>query len=197
MRNNNDEEYIKLITTFYRKNKRVPTYAEIMEITGYSSRASVFGLISRLIEKNLFKKDNSGRLSPTNFFVNGLYMRPKLGIVEAGFGYDADTIADDSHAIDEYLIDKPEATFLLTVKGESMIEAGIMPGDIVVAERGKEAKNGDIIIAEVDGAWTMKYYRNDAGKITLIPANRTIKPYSPKQSFTISAVVRGLVRKYK
>jgi SOS regulatory protein LexA len=197
MRNNNDEKYIKLITSFYRKNRRIPTYAELMEITGYSSRASVFGLIERLISRNIFQKDSSGRLSPTKQFVSGLFERPKLGIVEAGFGYDADTIADDSHAIDEYLIDKPEATFLLTVKGESMIEAGIRPGDIIVAERGSEAKNGDIIIAEVDGAWTMKYYRNDGGKITLIPANRTIKPYSPKESFTISAVVKGVVRKYK
>ena len=197
MRNNNDEEYIKQVTAFYRKNRRIPTYAELMNITGYSSRASIFGLIKRLIDKNIFQKGSGGRLSPTTHFVNSLFARPKLGIVEAGFGYDADTITDDSHVIDEYLIDKPEATFLLTVKGESMIDAGIRPGDIVVAERGSEAKNGDIIIAEVDGSWTMKYYRNDAGKITLIPANRTIKPYSPKESFTITAVVKGVVRKYK
>lgn len=197
MRNNNDEEYIKLITSFYRKNRRIPTYAELMDITGYSSRASVFGLIARLIERNIFQKDMAGRLSPTSQFVSSLFARPKLGVVEAGFGYDADTITDDSHAIDEYLIDKPEATFLLTVKGESMIDAGIRPGDIVVAERGSEAKNGDIIIAEVDGSWTMKYYRNDGGKITLIPANRTIKPYSPKESFMITAVVKGVIRKYK
>ncbi len=193
MRSNNDNNYIKKIIKFYRANSRMPSYKELMLITGYSSRASVFDFIKRQVENGFLQKDKEGHLSPGfNFFA-----RPKLGIVEAGFGYDADTITDESNAIDNYLIDKPEATFLLTVKGESMIEAGIIPGDIVVAERKSEAKNGDIIIAEVDGSWTMKYYRNDGGKITLIPANRTIKPYSPKESFTISAVVRGVVRKYK
>lgn len=193
MRTNNDEKHIQGITKFYRAHARIPTYAELLALTGYTSRASVFALIARLIERSMLQKDNHGHLAPGP----QLFARPRLGIVEAGFGYDADTIPDEMHAIDNYLIDKPDATFLLTVKGESMKDAGILPGDVVVAERTTEARNGDIIVAEVDGSWTMKYYRNENGKITLIPANRTMKPYSPRESFVIAAIVKGIVRKYK
>lgn len=193
MRPNNDDTHVQKITRFHKSNSRMPTYKELMNITGYKSRASVFDFIERMIARNIITKDKNGHLSPGSSF----FSRPKLGIISASFGYDSNVISDESNAIDDYLIENPEATFLLTVKGESMIEAGIMPNDIVVAERTNNVKNGNIIIAEVDGSWTMKYYRNDNGKITLIPANRTMKPYSPKESFTITAVVRGVVRKYK
>ncbi len=192
MSTHDDAKHIAHLKDFYRRHGRLPAYKELLFITGFSSRASVFGLINRLSKQQFIAKDDEGHLSPGPQF----FARPKLGIVEAGFGYDADEIPDDAHAIDDYLIQRPEATFLLTVKGESMIDAGILPGDIVVAERTREAKNGEIVVAEVDGSWTMKYYRNEAGKILLIPANRTMKPYSPKQSLSIAAVVRGVVRKY-
>lgn len=187
-----DSKNITHLKDFFRRHGRLPSYKELLFITGFSSRASVFGLINRLVARGIIAKDDEGHLSPGAQF----FARPRLGIVEAGFGYDADAIEDDAHAIDNYLIEKPEATFLLTVKGESMIEAGILPGDVVVAERRNEAKNGEIVVAEVDGSWTMKYYRNENGKILLIPANHTMKPYTPKQSLSIAAVVRGVVRKY-
>lgn len=140
----------------------------------------------------ILAKDKNGTLSPSPKF----FERDRLGIVEAGFGYDTDAILDDPRAIDDFLIEKPEATFLLKVKGESMIEAGILPGDIVIAERSTDAKNGKIIIAEVDGAWTIKYYRLEKGKHLLIPANRAMKPMSPSSSFRIAAIVKGVIRKY-
>jgi len=62
-------------------------------------------------------------------------------------------------SLDEYLINRPESSFLLKVSGDSMTDEGIMEGDLVIVERGREPKNGDIIIAEVDGEWSMKLYR--------------------------------------
>jgi repressor LexA len=62
-------------------------------------------------------------------------------------------------SLDEYLITNKEATYILKVNGESMIEAGILPGDMLLVERGAEPRDGDIMIAQVDSAWTMKYFR--------------------------------------
>jgi repressor LexA len=60
--------------------------------------------------------------------------------------------------LDEYLVEKPEATFMLRVEGDSMSEAGILPGDTVLVEHGRTPHNGDIVIACVDGPWTLKFF---------------------------------------
>jgi len=65
-----------------------------------------------------------------------------------------------------------------------------------MAEKGKQAKPGDIVIAFIDGGWTMKYLRHKAGKPYLEPANKKYKPIYPHESFEVAAVVKGVVRKY-
>lgn len=85
---------------------------------------------------------------------------------------------------------------MLEVKGDSMIDAGIQEGDLVLVERGREPKIGDIVIAEVDGGWTMKYYRKKGSTIYLEPANKRYGPIFPTHDLKIEAVVRGVIRKY-
>ena len=85
---------------------------------------------------------------------------------------------------------------MLKVSGDSMIDAGIKPGDIVLVERNKPPKNGDIVIAEVDGNWTMKYLRKSGRQITLAPGNKKFKPIVPEDELNIAAVVTAVVRKY-
>jgi repressor LexA len=102
----------------------------------------------------------------------------------------------DTMSIDDYLIKNKEASYMLRVKGDSMIEAGIREGDMVIVERREEARDGDIVIAEVDGGWTMKYFRSRAHKVWLEPANKNFKPIYPEGEMKIAAVVRGVVRKY-
>ncbi|HTW96156.1 MAG TPA: S24 family peptidase, partial [Candidatus Methylomirabilis sp.] len=99
-------------------------------------------------------------------------------------------------SLDEYLIENKEATFILKVSGESMIDAGIMPGDMVLVERGRDPRDGDIVIAEVDNAWTMKYFRKKGNKIILEPANKKFSPIIPKSDLRVAAVVRSVIRKY-
>ena len=99
-------------------------------------------------------------------------------------------------SLDEYLVNRPDATFMLTVSGDSMIEAGIHPGDIVLVEKGCTPANGDIVIAQVDGEWTMKYYMKDRDSVRLEPANRKYETIVPKLSLIIGGVVKSLVRKY-
>src|SRR6059036_786204 len=89
-----------------------------------------------------------------------------------------------------------EATYILKVNGESMIEAGILPGDMLLVERGAEPRDGDIVIAQVDREWTMKYFRRRGQQVFLEAANKDFKPIYPTEELKIAAVVRAVIRKY-
>jgi SOS-response transcriptional repressor LexA len=88
------------------------------------------------------------------------------------------------------------SSFLLEVKGDSMIDEGIKEGDMVLVESRKDANDGDIVIAEIDGGWTMKYLRKKSGKVWLEAANANYAPIHPEYEFRIAAVVRAVIRKY-
>jgi repressor LexA len=77
-----------------------------------------------------------------------------------------------------------------------MIEEGIKEGDLVVVERRNDAKDGDIVIAEIDGGFTMKYFKKKGNSVYLLPANKNYKPIYPENDMRISAVVKGVIRKY-
>jgi SOS-response transcriptional repressor LexA len=78
-------------------------------------------------------------------------------------------------SLDEYLITNKEATYILKVNGESVIEAGILPSDMLLVERGAEARDGDSVIAPVDRAWTMKYFRQRGRAVLLEAANKDLE----------------------
>ena len=78
-----------------------------------------------------------------------------------------------------------------------MIDAGIVEGDMVLVERRSEAKSGEIVIAEVDGGWTMKYFKKTGSQVMLIAANKKYKPIIPKEDLVIAAVVIAVIRKYQ
>ena len=184
--------YKDKIFDFYGENKRMPSYAEIMRLVGFKSNNAVYKLVNLLIDDGSVTKDATGRLVPTRSFGE----LPLLGLVEAGFPTTADEVDLGKMTLDGYLVEKKDKTYLLEVKGESMIDAGIHEGDLVIAERGKEPKVGDIVIAEVDGGWTMKYYRKKDGKVFLEPANKDFSNIYPEESLHVAAVVKGVVRKY-
>ncbi|MDP3779118.1 MAG: transcriptional repressor LexA [bacterium] len=184
--------YKRKILDFYKRYKRMPGYGEIMEFTGFRSKNAVFKLINRLVHEGVVDKDKKGRLIPMNM-MSGISL---LGVVEAGLPSPAGDVLGDVINLDEFLIRKPEESFLLKVKGDSMIEAHIEEGDLVLAERREQAKEGEIVIAEVDGEWTMKYYKTKRGKPYLLAANKKYKPIYPEQSLRIAAVVKAVIRKY-
>lgn len=170
----------------------MPVYREIMKLLGFKSKNAVYKLVKKLIDEGAVEKDSSGRLIPKRL-VGEL---PLLGLIKAGFPSSAEEEQLDSMNLDEFLIERKEASYLLKVDGDSMIDAHIAPGDLVVAERRTTARNGDIVIAEVDGEWTMKYFRERSGKIWLEAANKKYKPIYPTEELKIAAIVKGVVRKY-
>ncbi len=120
-----------------------------------------------------------------------------LGVIQAGFPSPAEEELMDTLSLDEFLIRKPESSYLIKVKGDSMVDAGLLPGDLVIAERGREPKNGDIVIAQVDGEWTMKYFEKEGGKVILRAANKKYASIEARTELVISAVVVANVRKYQ
>lgn len=170
----------------------MPGYQEIMALTGFRSKNAVFKFIGKLIEDGVVRKDARGRLSPASL---GAGIR-LLGLVEAGFPSPAEEQLLDVIDFQEYLTPNKDSSYILTVKGDSMIDAGIQPGDMVVVERKSSYKPGQIVIANVDSEFTMKYLRQSGEKYYLEPANKKYKPIYPKESFSIEAVVTAVVRKY-
>ncbi|MDQ5938312.1 MAG: polymerase [Patescibacteria group bacterium] len=186
------EKHKNKIIKFYKKQRRMPSYSELMVLLGYRSKNAVFKLIKKLVEEGFISQDEQGHILPKQ-----LYSQPRiLGTVEAGFPSPAEEELSDIMSLEEYLIENKEATFILKVTGESMKDAGIMPGDMVLADRSATPRDGDIVIAEIDNAWTMKYLRVRNKKIFLEPANKKFKNIYPQQDLKIAAVVKGVVRKY-
>lgn len=186
------KNYIQKIQRFYKEKKRMPSFAEIANLCGFKSKNSVTKLVDKFMEAGLILKDDRGKLIPGRLFKE----IPLLGVVEAGFPTAAEQEELDTISLDEFLIKKKEATFLLKVQGDSMIDAGIMQGDLVLVERGCEPRIGDIVIANVDSGWTMKYLVKKGTHLVLQPANKNYPTIIPQSELKVAAVVRAVIRKY-
>ncbi len=189
------KDIVRKMIAFYGKHKRMPGYKELMDLTGFKSKNAIFKLIGRLVDAGVVRKDSRGKLSPgeARLFGGGT---PLLGLVEAGFPSAAEEELLDVMDFDEYLTPNKESSYILKVKGDSMIDAGIQPGDMVVVERKASYKPGQIVIAMVDGDYTMKYLRKKGDQFFLEPANEKYSAIYPSQSFRVEAVVTAVVRKY-
>jgi len=182
----------KKITAFFRDQGRMPTYSEIAEIIGVRSKSVVHFWVAKLLSAGILRKDAKGFL----FLSRNPRALKLAGEVCAGFPSPAEEELRDIISFDEYLIRNPETSFLLSVTGDSMIEAGIREKDLVIVEKNKEPQNGDIILAEVDGNWTMKYFRRRGKIVTLEAANSKYSPIIPRTDLRIAGVITAVVRKY-
>jgi SOS regulatory protein LexA len=184
--------YQTKIESFYSQNRRMPTYREMMKLFGFKSKHAIYRIVNKLCEAGVVAKDHLGRLMPAKAFGEV----PMLGLVTAGFPATVEEELADTVNLDDLLIKNKTLTYMLEVDGDSMIDASIEPGDMVLVERAREAKDGEIVIAEVDGEFTMKYFKKDGDKVWLLPANKNYKPIYPKHTLNVSAVVKAVIRKY-
>jgi len=185
-------EKVDRLRAFVNSEKRLPGYNEMLTLFGYRSKNAVYGLLRKLEQHGYISK-RRGKISFTPKLMGGVRL---LGAVQAGFPSPAEEELIDTLNLEEFLMARPESTFMLKVTGDSMIDAGIHPGDMVLVERGVQPKNNDIVIAQVDGEWTMKYFVRDGGGVRLEPANRKYKAIRPDRSLEIGGVVRTVIRKY-
>jgi len=182
----------RLIAAFLRDNRRMPSFAEMVDLLGVGSKSVVNFWIDKLIGAGILEKDEKGRL----IFTKRSFAIPLVGSVQAGFPSPEEESLCDIISMDEYLIAKPESSFLLQVSGDSMIGEGIRGGDMVIVERGREPKSGDIVIAEVDGEWTMKYFKREGKQVVLEAANPNYPVIRPKTELRLGGVVTAVIRKY-
>jgi DNA polymerase V len=123
----------------------------------------------------------------------------KLGNIQAGFPTTAEEQSEiEKVSLDRLLMRRKGRTFLLEVQGESMKDAGIFDGDLVVVERGREPLKGDIVVAQMGDEYTLKYFNVERGKPVLVPANKKFKKiYPDPDSLRIEAVASAIVRRFR
>jgi len=187
------EDYKKQLQTFYRRYKRMPGYSEMCELFGFASKNAVAKVVDKLVEAGVVRKDARGKLVPPALGDEV----PLVGYIEAGFPSPAEEMALDHITMDELLLGSRERLYLLRVKGESMIDAGIYEGDLLLVERTEHSRVNDIVVANIDGEWTVKYLREKRGRRYLEAANDNYPDFYPETSLEVGGVVRSVIRTYK
>lgn len=183
---------IPVLNEYIRRTGRAPTLDELCRLFGVRSRNTAAFMARGFVRAGVLGRTATGRLVAPRREARALRL---LGSVAAGFPSPAEEALLETMSLDEYLIRRPEATFMLRVEGDSMQDAGILPGDVVLVERGRVARNGDIVIACVDGAWTMKYFYKDDGGVRLESANRNYATIRPQHKLAVEGVVSSVIRK--
>ncbi len=178
------ETVSRRLSGFYRDHRRMPAYSEMLPLLGVRSKSVVHFWMRKLLREGILEKDRKGLLRP----VRRDFALPLVGAIQAGFPTPSEEGLRD-------LV--PEASFLLRVSGDSMTGEGIMPGDLVIVERGREPRAGDVVVAQVDGEWTMKYFtRTKSGAVVLESANPKYPPIRAREELKIAGIVSAVVRKY-
>ncbi|MCK9274287.1 MAG: transcriptional repressor LexA [Syntrophales bacterium] len=170
----------------------MPSYAEMLDLIGVRSKSVVNFWVRKLIEAGLLEKDPKGHLS----LARRSFAIPMVGSIQAGFPSPEEESLCDIISMDEYLITRPESSFILQVNGDSMNGAGIIEGDLVIVEKGRDPKNGDVVVAEVDDEWTMKYFKKENGRVILEAANANYPAIIPQRELRLGGVVTAVIRKY-
>lgn len=187
------KEKLDRIRAYYQQNKIMPTYDEICLLFGFKSKNAAFKLINKLVEDHFVEKMDKGRLKPGPNFL-GL---PMYNSVQAGppTSVEEETLIDHVN-LNDYLISNPTKTVLINVQGDSMIDAGIHEGDKVIVDTSAGVQVGNIVVAIVDGAYTVKYLdKTPEGKIVLQPGNPNYHPIVPENELQMFGKVVGVIRK--
>lgn len=180
------------VQDYFAKQRAMPSFADIARTVGISVSTVAFH-VEALKANNFLGATSTGRLMPGKAF----FQRTLVSSVTAGMPALVDDSAPEALLIDEYLIDTPSRTFLLTVKGESMVDAGLFPGDILVVKRGALAVPGDIVVVNANGEGTVKELAQDeAGELYLRARNPAYPDIAPAERFEVMGVVTGQFRRY-
>lgn len=186
-----DDKYLGKLRTHWKKHAAFPSMAKLCETLGLASTSSVFALVGRLVDAGYLERVE-GRIAPTKKF----FARPLMSPVRAGVPQQASQEEPDVLTIDDYLIDDPNRTSLHKVRGDSMKDAGILEGDLVVVEHNTPTRPGDIVVAWVDNELTVKTLALDEkGGYFLKPENPAYADIVPRTSLEVLGVVIGLVRR--
>lgn len=190
-------QILEYVTDYISRNNYAPSYREIGQHFGLSSTATIAEHIESLKQKGyLSHEENLARslqVNPSSLTDETFFSIPLLGAIAAGKPIEA---VRTNETIDIPKDMMGQNVFALKVRGESMIEDGILNGDYVIVEQTKIAKNGDIVVALVDNDnVTLKRFYREKDRIRLQPANSSMRPLFYTK-VTIQGKVRGVIRKF-
>ena len=195
---------LDFVTTFIEEKGYSPSYREIANGLKLSSVATVAQHIDTLVEKGFLEKGNNSARSliPVDE-VEASIKEPGVGLPILGLiaaGSPIETIAGHKETLEvpAFMVGTKNS-YVLQVKGQSMIEDGIHDGDYVVVQEKEVPSNGDTVVALINGGEaTLKRYYKESNRIRLQPANSTMEPIyvDAKTPIKIQGVLIGLIRKY-
>jgi repressor LexA len=192
-------EIFDFLRDFVGEHGYAPSLEEIGAHFGLSSVATVHKHVQHLAEKGYLRKawNRSRSIEPLEETEVAAVELPLLGSVAAGVPIEAFE-ENERVAVPRELVRRRGETFVLRVRGDSMIDEQIRDGDLVVVESRSEARNGETVVALVRGAEaTLKRFQRRGSKVVLEPANREFRPLElPAADVQIRGVVRGLLRRY-
>ena len=187
-----DPVYLERLQDYYAEHKVIPSYSVLAALWGISAKSWVSECVRRFEDAGFLGWTPDRQLKPgPRFFERRLADSP----VQAGLPNPALADGYDLITIDDYLVRMPSKTSLVRVKGDSMIDAGIHEGDLLVVEQQPNANVGDIVVAIVDNEFTVKYLEREKGAFVLKPANKAYPVIRPRGRLEIFGVMAGLVRR--
>lgn len=177
-----------------------PTINEIMNALGLSYPRAVVGHLEALEKKRYIKRDPGARgiqiLKVANVELDsGVIRLPLVGITAAGTGVLAEENIEEWVPVPSSMMNGAKDAFMLRVKGDSMIDAHILDGDMVVIQPASTAQNGEIVLAIIDNEATIKYFYQKGGKVVLKAANRAFQDMEP-ENIIIQGKVIGVFREF-
>jgi len=195
-------QIVDFIAQYIQKNGYSPTLQEIANSIGVSSLATVHEHLQALQRKKVIKKFEGAvrgieLLDRTYLRITDSIDLPLLGFIAAGSPIEPLTDPNATFKVSPEMISGKKRSYVLKVKGLSMIDDHIMPDDYVVIEETKEVNNGDIVVALLDnGLATLKRFFKEATRVRLEPANSTMSPIYAT-NVQIQGRVVGLIRKFQ
>jgi len=187
-----DPAYLEKLQDYYAEHKVIPSYSVLATLWGISAKSWVSECVKRFEEAGFLDWTPEKQLKPgKRFFERRVADSPvQAGMPQAAVAESGDYVA----SIDEMVVRKPSKTVLIRVKGDSMVDAGILEGDHLVVEQQSHANVGEIVVAIVDNEFTVKYLDREKGTFVLKPANKAYPVIRPRGRLEIFGVMAGLVR---
>jgi repressor LexA len=189
-----DSPYLAALQKYWKQHKVFPSMSKLAGIVGMADASGVFSLLSRLIAAGYLKRIDGGCIGPGRKF----FARPLIGSTRAGRSKADGLATQETINIDEYLIEDQDRTTFLNVRGDSMIGAGLLNGDIAVVLRNAPAQEGDMVVARLEGQWAVRYLAmTSEGNFFLESANPAYEAIHPTEGLEVLGLVVGLVRRYR
>lgn len=192
---------LNYIGEFQKKRGYSPSLADLALAFGVRSKNAIAKVVNVLVREKYLQKDPKGRIKILEREEDAgsghiALTLPLFGPIAAGFAAPVEEQAEEIVTLEEYLVGDRTKTFLLRVKGDSMLNAGIHEGDLVIVERGKEPRVGEIVVGVLDGEFTLKTLKRDKGKYYLQAENPDYPDLYALEELQVAGVVRGVIRKY-